>query len=116
MRVSRLTRVSSRVRKPTVFPTGSPKSCAMREATARAATRRGSSSRIFLPPIQWLFIKDRGTMVLLPAPGGASSSTRRPRSSVWKSAGSAWLMGKSGRGGALTRRTIPQSARRLFHG
>ena len=50
MRVSRLTRVSSRVRKPTVLPTGSPSSCAMRAATARAAMRRGSSIRIFRSP------------------------------------------------------------------
>jgi hypothetical protein len=41
MRVSRLTRVSSRVRKPTVPPTGSPSSCAMRPP--RRAPRCGAA-------------------------------------------------------------------------
>ena len=46
MRVLLLVRDSSRVRKPTVWPTASPSICAMRVATARAARRRGSSITI----------------------------------------------------------------------
>ena len=48
----------------------------MRAATARAAMRRGSSIRIFLPRATRLSSRASGTMVLLPAPGGACSSTR----------------------------------------
>ena len=77
MRVARLTRVSSRVRMPTVLPTGSPSRCAMRCATARAAMRRGSSIRSVRPASQSLSRRASGTMVLLPAPGGACSSTLR---------------------------------------
>ena len=49
IRVSAETAESSRVRKPTVRPSGSPSSEAMRAAAARVASRRGSSTRI-LPP------------------------------------------------------------------
>ena len=47
----------------------------MRSAAARAAIRRGSSTRIFRPRSQVSFIKARGTRVVLPAPGGATRTT-----------------------------------------
>ena len=50
MRVREETRVSSRVRYPTVAPASSPTDRAMYCAAARAATRRGSSMMIFRPP------------------------------------------------------------------
>ena len=46
--------------------------------------------------------KKSGTMVLLPAPGGASSSTLRRSARASASAGRASLIGKSGSGGGLT--------------
>ena len=64
--------------------------------------RRGSSIKIFCPPSQGLERKKSGTMVLLPAPGGASNSTLRRLARVAPSAGSASLIGKSGSNGGLT--------------
>jgi len=74
----------------------------MRPATARAAMRRGSSIKIFCPPSQELVRRKSGTMVLLPAPGGASNSTLRRLARASASAGSASLIGKSGNDGGLT--------------
>ena len=61
-----------RARNPIRSPTASDKECAMRSAAARAAMRRGSSTRIFRPWSQLSFIKASGTRVVLPAPGGAT--------------------------------------------
>ena len=58
-------------------PTRSPSSSATRRAARRAASRRGSSTRI--SPSTPASSSARGTRVVLPAPGGASStSARRP--------------------------------------
>ncbi len=46
----------------------------MRSATARAARRRGSSSRILRPCAHGSSSRASGTTVLLPAPGGATST------------------------------------------
>ena len=61
-----------RARNPIRSPTASDKECAMRSAAARAAMRRGSSTRIFRPWSQLSSIKASGTRVVLPAPGGAT--------------------------------------------
>ena len=63
-----------RARRPTRSPTASAKVCAMRSAAARAAIRRGSSTRILRPPSQASSISASGTRVVLPAPGGATST------------------------------------------
>src|ERR1700757_308543 len=46
----------------------------MRSALARAAIRRGSSTMIFLPLAQGSSSSASGTRVVLPAPGGATST------------------------------------------
>src|SRR5262245_26778540 len=66
----------------------------MREATARAARRRGSSIST-----RWPFIQDSsriasGTTVLLPAPGGAWRTTERWVPSASCSAGSTSSIGR----------------------
>ena len=65
-----------RTRKPTVSPTCSPSVDAMRLAAARAASRRGSSTRIFLSFAQGSSSSTSGTRVVLPAPGGATSTAQ----------------------------------------
>ena len=74
MRVFRDTLVSRRIRYPTVLPTASPSVCAIRRATARAASRRGSSIRMRLPAAHGSWSNTNGTTVLFPAPGGAVST------------------------------------------
>ena len=68
----------NRTRKPTVSPTRSPSVCAMRSAAARAASRRGSRTRIrrFFSAFcaQSSRASTNGTRVVLPAPGGATST------------------------------------------
>ncbi len=59
---------------PTVSPTCSPSVDAMRAAAARAASRRGSSTRIFLSFAHGSSSSTSGTRVVLPAPGGATST------------------------------------------
>ena len=86
---------SRRVRKPTVAPSGSRSNVAMRAATARAATRRGSSSTMRLPPVQSASRRCSGTSVLLPAPGGASTITLVCVSSAVDNAGNAATIGRS---------------------
>ena len=55
-------------------PTRSPSSSATRRAARRAASRRGSSTRIS-PSTNPASSSARGTRVVLPAPGGASSTS-----------------------------------------
>ena len=74
MRVRLETLEPKRTRKPTVSPTGSPSVEAMRAAAARAASRRGSSTRIFLSFAHGSSSSTSGTRVVLPAPGGATST------------------------------------------
>jgi hypothetical protein len=59
----------------------------MNSAAARAAMRRGYSSRTFRPPSQSASSRAGGTRVVLPAPGGASSTRRVPLASAASSAG-----------------------------
>ena len=93
MRVARDTRVSSRMRYPMVPPGLSPRVCAMRAATARAATRRGSSSSRRFPCAQGSSSNASGTTLLLPAPGGASSTAEACVFRAASSAGSAASIG-----------------------
>jgi hypothetical protein len=66
--------VTIRARKPIRPPTDSDKELAMRSAAARAAIRRGSSTKIFRSRSQVSFINASGTRVVFPAPGGATST------------------------------------------
>ena len=54
----------------------------MRSALARAAIRRGSSMMIFLPFSQGASSSASGTRVVLPAPGGATSTAALLAASV----------------------------------
>ena len=93
IRVSRDTRVSSRIRYPTVRPTPSPSVSAMRIATARAASRRGSSIKMRLLAAQGSCSSTSGTTVLFPAPGGAVSATEEHSRSACRNSGSASSIG-----------------------
>ena len=64
-------------------------------AAARAATRRGSSITIFLPRSQSASSSASGTWVVLPAPGGASSTSRVAEASVRWISGSSSAMGNA---------------------
>src|SRR5580698_9668520 len=77
-----------------VRPTGSPRVCDMRCATARAARRRGSNMRMRFPRAHDSSRSARGTTVLLPAPGGACRTTDEPLASASRSAGSVASMGR----------------------
>ena len=61
----------------------------MRAAAARAASRRGSSTRIFLPAAQGSAASTSGTRVVLPAPGGATRTAALPARNAPVSSGSA---------------------------
>jgi hypothetical protein len=73
IRVAADTARSNRTSYPIVSPTRSPRSSAMRRAASRAASLRGSSTTIF-PSIP-ASSSAGATRVVLPAPGGASSTT-----------------------------------------
>jgi len=63
----------------------------MRHALARAAIRRGSSTIIFLVPTHGASSSASGTRVVLPAPGGATSTAAVRTASVrasWSSTAS----------------------------
>src|SRR4029453_13644384 len=65
--------------------------CAIRSALARAASRRGSSTRIFLFLTQGSSSSASGTRVVLPAPGGATTTAALLPASVhanWSSTAS----------------------------
>src|SRR5690349_1677979 len=72
MRVCLPTLEPNRTRRPTVSPTCSSNVDAMRAAAARAASRRGSRTRIFLSFAHGSSSRTSGTRVVLPAPGGAT--------------------------------------------
>ena len=82
-----------RTRNPTVSPVRSPNVFAMRSAAARAAMRRGSSTRIF-PLAHGSLFSTSGTRVVLPAPGGATSTATFDERNAAVSAGSASSMGR----------------------
>src|SRR5262245_59765132 len=54
----------------------------MRAAAARAASRRGSRTRILLPAAHGSAARTSGTRVVLPAPGGATSTAVVPSASA----------------------------------
>jgi hypothetical protein len=83
-----------RTRRPTVSPTCSLKVAAMRLDAARAASRRGSSSRIFLSAAHGSSSSTSGTRVVLPAPGGATSTAVLLARNAAVSRGSASSMGR----------------------
>ena len=74
MRVRAETFDSSRTRRPMTPPTLSSSVAAMRAAAARAARRRGSSTMILPAPTHGSSSRASGTRVVLPAPGGATST------------------------------------------
>src|SRR5690606_31965187 len=98
----------SRARRPIVSPTVSPSVCAIRSAAARAASRRGSSTRILRPRSQSAPINASGTRVVLPAPGGATSTAAVPR---LRASASSWRTASIGRG--ASKRMGPASAASL---
>src|SRR5690606_30359293 len=75
-------------------PTGSPSSSAMRSAAARAATRRGLSSTT-CPVHHGSPISAGATAVVLPAPGGATSTAELRSRRAASSAGSTAWIGRS---------------------
>ncbi len=82
---------SVRVAYPKVWPTGSPAVAAMRSAAARAARRRGESNRIS-PPHHASPSRAGATAVVLPAPGGATSTALLASRNVASSSGrTAWI-------------------------
>src|SRR5690554_208412 len=85
--------VSSRVRYPTVCPGASPNCFAIYRAADRAASRLGSSIRIFRFSLQGASNKASGTLVVLPAPGGACSRAVVPSFRVCFSSGSMCSIG-----------------------
>ena len=68
----------------------------MRSAAARVASRRGSSMRIVSSPRQGAASSAKGTSVVFPAPGGATTTAFRPAARVASSVGSAVVTGRSG--------------------
>ena len=67
----------------------------MRAAAARAAIRRGSSTRILRPSAHGSSASTSGTRVVLPAPGGATSTAASRARSAAVSAGSASSIGSA---------------------
>src|SRR5262245_45348137 len=68
----------------------------MRAAAARAASRRGSRTNIFLPSAHGSSASTSGTRVVLPAPGGATSTAQALPFRAAVSSGSAASMGRGG--------------------
>src|SRR5690348_15783813 len=101
MRVRREIFDPNRTRYPTVSPALSPSVRAMRSAAARAAIRRGSSTRILRPFAQACSASTSGTRVVLPAPGGATSTAASRVSSAAVSAGSTSSIGSGGSNGLI---------------
>ena len=95
IRVRADTRLSKRIRYPTVCPTGSPSSAAIRSAICRAASRRGSSIRIFAPGAANPSRIVSGSTVDLPAPGGAVTTRRDESASARFTAPAISITGKS---------------------
>ena len=93
MRVRSEMRLCSLTLRPIVSPTFSPRVAAMRAAAARAASLRGSRTRIFPPPVHGSCMSASGTRVVLPAPGGATSTARVFRLNAARKSGSASSIG-----------------------
>ena len=90
-----------RIRYPSVSPAASFRLWAIRSAAARAARRRGSNT-IIRPLILPDANKASGTMVVLPAPGGAVKISLELRSIAPRSSGITFVIGKAGSGLNLT--------------
>ncbi|GMA75487.1 hypothetical protein GCM10025880_19040 [Methylorubrum aminovorans] len=86
----------SRTRRPTMSPTRSPRVEAMRSAAPRAASRRGSRRMIFCLPSQGSSRRASGTRVVLPAPGGATSTAEARSDKAARRAGRAASIGSAG--------------------
>ena len=93
IRVRRDTFEPKRTRKPTVSPTRSPSVFAIRSAAARAASRRGSRTRMRRCSAHGSSASTSGTRVVLPAPGGATSTAALLARNAAVSSGSAASMG-----------------------
>src|SRR5262249_28797470 len=72
----------------------SPSVFAIRAAAARAASRRGSKTRIFLSAAHVSAASTSGTRVVLPAPGGATSTAVVPRARAATRSGVAASIGR----------------------
>ena len=96
IRVRFETRLCSRTRRPIVSPTFSPSVAAMRAAAARAARRRGSSRMRRLPFAQGSSSSASGARVVLPAPGGATSTALGRSANAARSEGRAASIGRGG--------------------
>jgi len=83
-----------RTRRPTMPPISSPSVNAIRDAAARAASRRGSSTRIFLSSAQGSSSRTNGTRVVFPAPGGATRTAALLSRSAAVRCGKAESMGR----------------------
>ena len=114
MRVAAETFEPNRTRRPTVRPTSSPNVDAMRAAAARAASRRGSKIRILRPSSHGSSSSASGTRVVLPAPGGATSTMALRARSAAAMSGSTASMGRDVGNGCmrLTRAGGPRFRRR----
>ena len=69
----------------------------MQPAAARAASRRGSNTRMRLPAAQSSAASARGTRVVLPAPGGATSTAVLPSRKCAVRSGRAASIGRRGK-------------------
>src|ERR1700680_1756573 len=86
--------------------------CAIRSALARAAIRRGSSTMIFPPFSHGASASASGTRVVLPAPGGATSTAELLPASVRARSSSTASMGRGVaklRGKCCSRTVLPLS-------
>lgn len=95
------TLVSRRVRYPTVCPGASPNCFAIYRAADLAASRLGSNIRIFRLSRQGASNRASGTLVVLPAPGGAWSNAVVLLFRVCFSSGSMCSIGSIGFGWVL---------------
>ncbi len=96
---------SNRALRPIERPSGSPSVAAMRSAAARAARRRGSTTTRRPACAQGSSSRARGSRVVLPAPGGATSTSSGRAASAARTAGSTASMGS----GASVRFTLRPS-------
>ena len=97
-RVAAVNRRSKRTCQPTSWPSVQPRSSAIRRAMARAATRRGCSTSTGPSAAS-----AGGSRVVLPAPGGATTTAARCRRTASTTASTCASIGSG------SRRTAPQA-------
>lgn len=103
---------SPRTAYPTVSPTRSPNNAAIRAAAARAANRRGSATTMRPDDPA---ASANGTNVVLPVPGGATSTATPRSANVAVIRSSSGRTGRSGSSGSfITDQSAAPPARR-FH-